>query len=129
MSTKPAVDPMDTAASAVGHLYEAKERLKDAASAAGSAVKQVAGSAAQAVRESAAESREAIGAPLADAREAASLAAGEAGAAASAEVEHLIGKGRELLASAESLIRQRPVAAFGTAFAAGWVIAKLMRRR
>jgi ElaB/YqjD/DUF883 family membrane-anchored ribosome-binding protein len=129
MSTKPLPDPIDSAASAVGHLYEAKERLKDAASAAGSAVKSAASSAAQAARENLAESRDAIGEPLADARDAAAAAASEAGAAASAELDHLVGKGKELWSSAERLIRQRPVAAFGTAFAAGWIIAKLMRRR
>jgi ElaB/YqjD/DUF883 family membrane-anchored ribosome-binding protein len=122
-------DPIETAASAVGHLYEAKERLKDAAVAAGSAVKSAASSAANAARDDLAHSRDSIGTPLADARGAAAAAASEAGAAASAEFDHLMGKGKELWSSAETLIRQRPVAAFGAAFAAGWLIAKLMRRR
>lgn len=121
--------PMESAAAAVGHLYEAKERLKDAASAAGSAAKQAASSAAAAARESVAQNRESIDVPLGDARGAAAAAASEAGAAASAELDHLLGKGKELWASAEQLIRKHPVGAFGTAFATGWLVSRLMRRR
>jgi hypothetical protein len=36
-------------------------------------------------------------------------------------------KGRDLLESASELIRERPLASFGVAFATGWVIAKLAR--
>ncbi len=36
-------------------------------------------------------------------------------------------KGRDLLDSASELIRERPLAAFGVAFATGWIIAKLAR--
>lgn len=122
-------DPMQTAASAVGHLYEAKERLKDAAGAVGQAAKHAASSAASAARESLAQDRDSIGTPLNDARGAAATAASEAGAAASAEFDVLIGKGKDLWASAEQLIRKHPVGAFGTAFATGWLVAKLMRRR
>lgn len=130
MNKKPVsndADPIETAASAVGHLYEARERLKDAAVAAGSAVKSAATSAASAARDDFASHRGDIGTPLSDARGAASAAASEAGAAASAEFDHLVGKGKDLWASAENLIRERPVAAFGAAFAAGWLIAKLFR--
>lgn len=132
MSTSPASNPntpMESAAAAVGHLYEAKERLKDAASAAGTAAKQAASSAAAAARDSVAQNRESIDVPLGDARGAAAAAASEAGAAASAELDHLLGKGKELWASAEQLIRKHPVGAFGTAFATGWLVARLMRRR
>lgn len=122
-------EPMEAAATAIGHLYEAKERLKDAASAAGSVVKSVAGSAASAARTEYADGRERIGEPLSDARAAASAAASQVGQAATAEFDHLVEKGKDLWASAETLIRQRPVAAFGTAFAVGWLIAKLARRR
>ena len=55
-------------------------------------------------------------------------AASEAGAAASAEVDELIGKGRDALCEAQELIRKHPVAAFGVAFAAGWVLSRLTRR-
>ena len=122
------VDPMETAAAAVGHLYEAKERLKDAAAAAGHAAKQAASSAAHAARESVAQSRDAIGAPLSDARGAAKTAASEASLAASAEFNQLVGKSRELWGSAQEVVRKHPVAAFGAAFATGWLVAKLVRR-
>lgn len=122
-------DPIETAAAAVGHLYEAKERLKDAAGAAGQAARHAASSAASAARESLAQDRDSIGTPLNDARGAAAAAASEAGAAASAEFDVLLGKGKELWASAEQLIRKHPVGAFGTAFATGWLVAKLIRRR
>ena len=111
MTTKS--DPMDTAASAVGHLYEAKERLKDAAVAA---------------RDTLADSGDTIGRPLKDAKRAAGTAAGEVGQAASEELDVLVDKGKELWSSAETLIRKHPIGAFGAAFATGWLIAKLMRR-
>jgi ElaB/YqjD/DUF883 family membrane-anchored ribosome-binding protein len=115
-------EPMEAAASAIGHLYEAKERLKDAASAAGTVMKNVAANAVS-------ESRERIGEPLADARDATAAAAERTGHAVSAEFDVLVDRGKQLWSSAEDLIRKRPVAAFGTAFAVGWLIAKLARRR
>ena len=39
----------------------------------------------------------------------------------------LMDKGRDLIDSAADLIRERPIASFGVAFAAGWIIAKLAR--
>ena len=36
-------------------------------------------------------------------------------------------KGRDMIDSAAELIRERPLAAFGAAFAAGWIISKLGR--
>ena len=122
MTTKS--DPMDTAASAVGHLYEAKERLKDAAVATGSSIKQ----AAVAARDTLADSGDTIGRPLQDAKRAAGTAASEVGQAASDELDVLVDKGKELWSSAETLIRKHPIGAFGAAFATGWLIAKLMRR-
>ena len=115
-------EPIEAAASAIGHLYEAKERLKDAATAAGTVVKNVASNAVT-------EGRERIGEPLADVRSAAAAATERAGHAVSAEFDVMLDKGKELWGSAEELIRKRPVAAFGTAFAVGWLIAKLARRR
>ena len=115
-------EPMEAAASAIGHLYEAKERLKDAASAAGTVVKNVAANAVS-------ESRERVGEPLSDVRSAAAAAAERTGHAVSAEFDVIVDKGKELWRSTEELIRKRPVAAFGTAFAVGWLIAKLARRR
>lgn len=115
-------EPLEAAASALGHLYEAKERLKDAASAAGTVVKNVASTAVS-------ESRERIGEPLSDVGSATAAAAERAGHAVSAEFDVIVDKGKELWRSTEELIRKRPVAAFGTAFAVGWLIAKLARRR
>ncbi len=83
-------NPTESAASAVGHLYEAKERLKDAAGAAGEAV--------------------------------------DVKAAAGAEVDRIKEKSRDLWDSAEGVIREHPVAAFGAAFAVGWLIARVGRR-
>ena len=39
----------------------------------------------------------------------------------------LMDKGRDLIESAAELVRERPLASFGVAFAAGWIIAKLAR--
>jgi ElaB/YqjD/DUF883 family membrane-anchored ribosome-binding protein len=122
MSTKS--EPMDTAASAVGHLYEAKERLKDAAVATGGVIKQ----AAVAAKDTLSTESTSISRPLSDARSAAATAASEVGEAASAEIDVLVDKGKELWSSAEGLIRKHPIGAFGAAFATGWLIAKLMRR-
>jgi ElaB/YqjD/DUF883 family membrane-anchored ribosome-binding protein len=56
------------------------------------------------------------------------LAAAElGGAAAKEQVDALMDKGKDLIDSAADLIRERPLASFGVAFAAGWIIAKLAR--
>ena len=49
------------------------------------------------------------------------------GGATGEQVDALMDKGRDLVDSAAELIRERPLAAFGVAFAAGWIIAKLAR--
>lgn len=122
-------DPLESAAAAVGHVHEAKERLKDAASATMDAVRSAASTAVSAVRDDLAASREAVTDPLQDVAAASRAAASEVKAAASAEVDILMSKGKDLWHSAEDVIRQHPVAAFGTAMAAGWLLAKLVRRR
>jgi hypothetical protein len=121
-------DPVETAAVAVGHLYEAKERLKDAAAAAGSAVRSAASTAAQAARDDLKAGKDAIADPLHDVASASRAAASEARAAASAEFDVLVDKGKELWSSAEGVIRKHPVAAFGAALAAGWLVARMVRR-
>ena len=121
-------EALESAAKAVGHLYEAKERLKDAVGAAGSAVRSATSAAAQAARDDLAAGGEAVAEPLHDAAEAGRQAASEARAAASAEVEQLMDKGRDLWGSAQGVIRQHPAAAFGAAFAIGWLVARLGRR-
>lgn len=124
-------DPVQSAAAAAGHLYEAKERFKDAASAVVGAVKSAAttaATAASAAREDIGAGADAIRDPLSDAAAAAGAAVSEARAAAGAEVEVMMEKGKELLASTGNAIRKHPVAAFGAALAVGWLIAKLGRR-
>lgn len=121
-------DPVQSAAAAAGHLYEAKERFKDAASAVVGAVKSAATTAASAAREDIGAGADAIRDPLSDVAAAAGAAVSEARAAAGAEVEVMMEKGKELLASTGNAIRKHPVAAFGAALAVGWLIAKLGRR-
>lgn len=65
---------------------------------------------------------------LKDAASASQKAATEAKSAATAEVDELLDKGRDALCSAEALIRKHPVAAFGAAFAAGWLLSRLGRK-
>ncbi len=124
----PAGDPVESAAAAVGHLYEAKERLKDAVGAAGDAVRSAATTGAQAARADLAAGKEAITDPLHDAASAGRSAASDAKAAVGAEADRVREKGRELWDSAEGVIRQHPLAAFGAAFAVGWLVARLGRR-
>ena len=66
-------------------------------------------------------------AELADGALAGLDAAGHAGAASKEQVDALVDRGRDLVESAADLIRERPLASFGVAFAAGWIIAKLAR--
>ena len=66
-------------------------------------------------------------ADLADGALAGLSALEEAAGAGSEQVDVLLDKGRDLIDSAADLIRERPIASFGAAFAAGWIIAKLAR--
>ena len=45
------------------------------------------------------------------------------------QVDALMEKGQDLVESAADLIRERPLASFGVAFATGWIIAKLARSK
>ena len=105
------------------HLGEAGAHLKSAASAAGSAVKGAAGAAGDELRLGKAQMKS----ELADGALAGLSAAEVLGGAAGEQVDALRDKGRDLVDSAAELIRERPLAAFGVAFAAGWIIAKLAR--
>ena len=124
----PAGDPVESAAAAVGHLYEAKERLKDAVGATGEAVRSAAATASQAARADFSAGKESITDPLHDAAAAGRHAASDVKAAAGAEVDRIKEKSRDLWDSAEGVIREHPVAVFGAAFAVGWLIARLGRR-
>ena len=105
------------------HLGEAGAHLKSAASAAGSAVKGATGAAADELRLGKANMK----AELSDSALSGLAAAELGGAAAKEQVDALMDKGKDLIDSAADLIRERPLASFGVAFAAGWIIAKLAR--
>lgn len=104
-------------------LGEAGNRLKAAASEAGTAVKDAASAAGDEVRLGKAQ----VKAQLADGALAGITALEQAGAASREQVDALMDKGRDLVESAAELIRERPIASFGVAFATGWIIAKLGR--
>jgi ElaB/YqjD/DUF883 family membrane-anchored ribosome-binding protein len=105
------------------NLGEAGTHLKQAASAAGGAVRNAASAAGDELRVGKAQ----VKAELADGAVAGLGAAEHLGSAASEQASALMDKGRDLLDSAAELIRERPLAAFGVAFAAGWIISKLGR--
>ena len=105
------------------NLGEAGSHLKQAAVAAGSAVKSASGAAGDELRIGKAQ----VKAELADGAVAGITAAEHMGGAAGEQVNALMDKGRDLFDSAAELIRERPLAAFGVAFAAGWIISKLGR--
>lgn len=102
-------------------LGEAGEGLKRAARDAGDAVKGAAGAAGDELRLGKAH----VKSDLADSAIAGLTAAEQAGLAAREQADELMEKGRDLIDSAAELIRERPIAAFGAAFAAGWIISKL----
>lgn len=105
------------------NLGEAGAHLKSAAAAAGEALKGAAGSAGDELKLGKAN----VKAELADGALSGLAAAEHGGAAAMEQVDQLMDKGRDLIDSAADLIRERPLASFGVAFAAGWIIAKLAR--
>ncbi len=105
------------------NLGEAGTHLKQAAVAAGSAVKSAASAAGDELRLGRAQ----VKSELADSGVAGLNAAQHLGGATGEQMDALLDKGRDLLDSAAELIRERPLAAFGVAFAAGWIISKLGR--
>nr|WP_240095545.1 hypothetical protein [Thermomonas flagellata] len=105
------------------NLGEAGSHLKQAASAAGAALKHAGAAAGDELKLGKAEAK----AELADGALAGLAAAEHLGGAAGEQVDALMEKGRDLLDSAAELIRERPLAAFGIAFAAGFIISKLAR--
>ena len=117
MSNPTATDAMKS------NLGEAGSHLKSAASAAGEAIKGAAGAAGDELKLGKAN----VKSELADSALAGIAAAEVGGAAAREQVDALMDKGRDLIDSAADLIRERPLASFGVAFAAGWLIAKLGR--
>lgn len=108
---------------AKSNLGEAGERLRQAARDTGDALKGAAEAAADELRLGSAN----VKADLADSALAGIAAAERAGDAARERVDVLMDKGRDLMDDAAELIRERPLASFGVALAAGWVIARLLR--
>lgn len=105
------------------NLNEAGSHLMQAARDTGDAVKGAAGAAGEELRLGKAN----LKSDLADTALAGIAAAEQAGSAASEQVDVLMEKGRDLIESAAELVRERPLASFGVAFAAGWIISKLGR--
>ncbi|KAF1686703.1 hypothetical protein B1992_07300 [Pseudoxanthomonas broegbernensis] len=106
------------------NLSEAGSHLKSAAGAAGEAIRGAAGAAGDELRLGKAN----VKAELADSALAGLAAAELGGDAAREQMDALMDKGRDLVDSAAELIRERPLASFGVAFAAGWLVAALSRR-
>jgi len=105
------------------NVGEAGTQLKQAAVDAGVAIRNAASAAGDELRIGKAN----VKADLADSA-LAGIAAGEGAAAVAGEqMDALMDKGRDLIESAAELVRERPLASFGVAFAAGWIIAKLAR--
>jgi ElaB/YqjD/DUF883 family membrane-anchored ribosome-binding protein len=107
------------------HLGEAGSHLKAAARAAAETLGSAVGEAAHAAREEFGEGGERIRESLHEAR---SAGVDALHAGTSPELDLLLTKGREFTSSAESMIRARPLAAFGVALATGYLLARLLRR-
>ncbi|RMH93409.1 hypothetical protein EBB59_05905 [Lysobacter pythonis] len=105
------------------NLAEAGSHLKQAAAHAGDSIKGAAAAAGDELRYGRANMK----AELADSAVAGLSAAEEMGAAAKEQMDVLMDKSRDMIDSAAELIRERPLTAFGIAFATGWAIAKLAR--
>ena len=110
-------------ASMKSNLGQAGSHLKQAAGHAGVAIKGAASAAGEEMRLGKAN----VKSELAESALSGIAAAEVATAAGREQVDALMDKGRDLIDSASELIRERPLASFGIAFATGWVIAKLAR--
>lgn len=114
----------DHAATARAKVGEAGSHLKSAANLAGVSARHAAEAAASELK----VGRDAVKGELGSAGKAGKQAAQEASAVAREQVDAALSKGRSFLNSGEALIRERPLAAFGVAFAAGFLISRLARR-
>lgn len=90
---------------------------------------EVAGSHLDAAKENLGEARDAIASGVSDALDAGKSAAQEAKAELDERLQGLIDQGKGMLTQAEDLIRSKPLASFGVAFAAGYLVAALTRRK
>lgn len=82
-----------------------------------------------AAKENLGEAKDAIKAGVSEAIDAGAAAAREARLELDDKLQSLLDKGREMLGQAEDLIRDKPLPAFGVAFAAGYLLAALTRRK
>lgn len=82
-----------------------------------------------AAKENLGEARDALKSGVAEAFDATSAAAGEAKAELDERLQGLLDQGKGMLTQAEDLIRSKPLASFGVAFAAGYLVAALTRRK
>jgi ElaB/YqjD/DUF883 family membrane-anchored ribosome-binding protein len=104
-------------------LGETGSHLRQAAGHAGEAIKGAASAAGDEMRLGKAQ----VKSELADGALSGIAALEQAGAASREQMDALMDKGRDLIDSASELIRERPLASFGVAFATGWIIATLAR--
>lgn len=103
------------------NLSDAGGYIKQAASEAGSAVKSAASAAGSELKTGA----DSVKSSLSDGASAGKAAAGDAKVVAKEQMDVLMDKGKEFADVAAEFIKERPIAAFGAAFAAGWLISKL----
>lgn len=80
-------------------------------------------------KENLGEARDALKSGVAEAVDAGAAAAREAKAELDERLEGLLEQGKGLMTQAEDLIRSKPLASFGVAFAAGYLVAALTRRK
>lgn len=80
-------------------------------------------------KDSLGEAREALASGVSDALDAGAAAAREAKAELDEKLHGLLDQGKAMLGQAEDLIRSKPLASFGVAFAAGYLVAALTRRK
>lgn len=105
------------------NLSETGGHIKQAATAAGEAIKGATAAAGDELR----LGKATLKAELADGALAGITAMENLGSATSEQMDVLMEKSRDVIDSAAELIRERPLTAFGIAFAAGWLIAKVSR--
>ncbi len=82
-----------------------------------------------AAKENLGEARDALKTGVSDAMDATAAAASEAKAEIEDKLQGLLDQGQGMLTQAEDLIRSKPLASFGVAFAAGYLVAALTRRK
>lgn len=106
------------------HLGEAGEHLRGAALAGREALRSAAGAAREEIESGSGAVREELGEAAGSGRQ----AARSARAAADRGLHDLADRGRGLLDQTGALIRERPLAALGTAVVAGYLLARFTRR-